>query len=312
MKKVSFLLVFMFLTFIFIFPQDYKGRARVRGYVNDEDGNPLEGVKVKLFHTSVKLGFDVITDSGGKWVAPWIKGGVWNIDFKKAGYMPQEISVKIKEIERNPKIEITMKKVERPAITEDLRHRLDQGNVLYEEGKYEEAIKVYTNILEQFPDAHLINSNIGNAYFKMEKYGQAIQHYQKFLEKDPNNQDVILYIGNSYANQGEDEKAYEWYKKIEFEKIGDVNALYNIGTDLYINSKFDEALKYYKRAVEIQADFLDALYQLGLTYLSLGNYQEALETFENYIKQDPDSERASQVREFIEFLKKKIDDKKIY
>jgi len=312
MKKVSFLLVFMFSTFIFIFPQDYKGKARVRGYVYDEAGNPLEGVKVKLFHSGYELGFDVITDSNGKWVASWIRGGIWNMDFEKAGYIPQKINVKIEENERNPEIEITMKKVEGPAIREDLRHRLDQGNDLYEERKYEEAIKVYKSILEQFPDAYIINGNIGNAYFKMDKYGVAIQYYKKVLEKNSNNQEVIMYIGNSYANKGESEQAQEWYNKIEFEKIDDVNVLYNIGADFYSISKFDEALKYYTRAVEIQGDFLDGLYQLGLTHLSLGNYQEARETFENYLRQDPDSERASQVKGFIEFLKKKIDDKKIY
>lgn len=308
MKKVCFLLVFMLLTFIFIFAQDYKGRARVRGYVYDEDGNPLEGVKVKLFHTSVKLGFDVITDSGGKWVASWIKGGDWNIDFTKPGYIPRKITIKIKEISRNPDIEIKMEKIEQQAITKDLKKEVNQANKLYDLGKYEEAIDVHKSVLEQFPEAYIINLYIGNAYFRMEKYDEAVQCYQEVLKNDPDNQEIMIYIGNSYANQGEDEKAHEWYNKIiDFEKIDDVNILFNMGIDFYNNSKFDEALKYYKRAVEIKGDFLDALYQLGLTYLSLGNYKESMETFENYLKQDANSERASQVRGFIDLLRKKID-----
>ena len=128
----------------------------------------------------------------------------------------------------------------------------------------------------------------------------------KILEKDPNNNEVILLIGNCYANWGQDEKALEWYHEIEFEKIDNPTVLYNIGTNYYNVSDFQGALKYYKKAVEIQESFIDGLYQLGLTHLTLGNYKGAIDAFESYIKQDPDSERASQVKGFIEFLKKQI------
>jgi tetratricopeptide (TPR) repeat protein len=63
------------------------------------------------------------------------------------------------------------------------------------------------------------------------------------------------------------------------------------------------ALKYYERAVELQEDFLDALYQLGLTYLSLTRNEEAIKTFEDYLNQDQDSQRASQVKGFLDYLK---------
>ena len=116
----------------------------------------------------------------------------------------------------------------------------------------------------------------------------------------------MLLIGNTYTNRGDDQKALEWYNKIEFEKIDDPIVLYNIGTNFYNMSKFDEALKYFEKAVRIQSDFLDALYQLGLTNLTLGHYKEAVGTFETYLQHDPDSQRASQVKNFIEFLKKKI------
>ena len=63
-------------------------------------------------------------------------------------------------------------------------------------------------------------------------------------------------------------------------------------------------LKYYKKAVEVQEDSLDAIYQLGLTYLAKGNNADALVQFESYLKFDPDSQRASQVQSFIDYLKK--------
>jgi len=64
-------------------------------------------------------------------------------------------------------------------------------------------------------------------------------------------------------------------------------------------------LKFYMKAVEKQKDSPDALYQLGLTYLNLQKNMEAIAAFEDYLKFDPDSSRATQVKAFIEYLKKK-------
>ncbi|MEW6455247.1 MAG: tetratricopeptide repeat protein [Acidobacteriota bacterium] len=309
MKKIGIILILFFLFCIFIFSQDYKGKARVTGIVSDEEGKPLEGVKVKLYSVIAGGGFEVMTDASGKWVGAWMRGGMWNIDFEKNGYMPKKISVEIYETQKNPPIEVRLKKMEGKVITDELKAELARGNQLFDEKKYQEAMLIYEDILKKFPDIYIINKNIGNCYFLLENYEKAEEYYLKVLEKEPNNYEIMLLIGNCYANRGENEKALEWYGKIVFEKINDPTVLYNIGTNYYNNSKFEDALKYYKRAVEIKADFLDALYQLGLTHLTMGSYRDAIGVFENYLKYDPDSERASQVKGFIEFLKKKIEEK---
>jgi tetratricopeptide (TPR) repeat protein len=305
MKKAALLLVLIFFSGSFVFSQDWKGQGRLLGHVLDEQGNPLEGVKVKLFYVKNQSGFEVTTDADGKWLASWIRSGQWNIDFEKAGFMPYKISVQFDEFKRNPEVNINLKKAEGLILTDELKASLNEGNKLFEEAKYEEAIAAYNKILEAYPDAYIINKNIGNSYFKMENYEKAEEYYLKVLEKAPENTEVMLITGNCYANRGQNEKALEWYSKLEFDKINDPTVLYNIGTNYRNISKFEEALKYYKKAVEINEDFLDAIYQLGLTCLSMQSYQEAINAFEKYLKRDPDSERAGQVRGFIEFLKKK-------
>ena len=45
--------------------------------------------------------------------------------------------------------------------------------------------------------------------------------------------------------------------------------------------------------------------RLGSTYLNLQKNPEAITAFEDYLKIDPDSPRAVQVKAFIEYLKKK-------
>lgn len=310
MKKACFMVTLILLASTIILSQAYKGKGKIRGYVFDEEGNPLEEVKVNLYSLKAQSGFETVTDADGRWKAYWIRGGTWNIDFEKSGYMPRKMSAEIKEWSKNPDMEIKMEKVEGLVISEELKEKLRRGNELFTEEKYGEALESYKSILEEFPDGFIIHKNIGNCYFQMEKYDLAEESYRKVLEKDSSNNETMLLIGNTYANRGQDDDALEWYGKIEFEKIDDPIVLYNIGTNYYKISKFEEALKYYKRAVEIQDDFLDGLYQLGLAHLTLGNNQEAIDVFEDYLEHDPDSEKASQVRGFVEFLKKKIKDSK--
>ena len=310
MRKAVFMVTLILLASTIVLSQAYRGKGKVKGYVFDEEGNPLEEVKVKLYSLKAQSGFETVTNADGRWKAFWIRGGTWNIDFEKIGYKPKKMRAEIKEWSKNPDMEIKMEKIEGSVITEELKENLRRGNELFNEEKYEEALESYKSIIEEFPDAYIIDKNIGNCYFQMEKYNLAEECYRKVLEKDSSNNEVMLLIGNTYANRGESDDALEWYSKIEFEKIDDPIILYNIGTNYYKISKFEEALKYYKRAVEIQDDFLDGLYQLGLAHLTLGNSQEAIDVFEDYLEHDPDSEKASQVRGFVEFLKKKIKDSK--
>jgi tetratricopeptide (TPR) repeat protein len=305
MKRLGFLMLVLLLSPPLIFAQGYKGQGRFTGMVTDDQGKPLAGVKVKLFSLKGQSGFETETDKDGEWKALYVRGGIWNIDFEKPGYMPKKLSAEIKEYDRNKPIEIRMQKAEGLVITDELKAALSQGNELYEAGKYEEAAVAYQAIVEANPDAYVIYMNIGNCYFQLQKYDLAEEYYRKVLEKDPQNAEAMLLIGNTYTNRGQDAQAMEWYNKIDFEKITDPMVLFNLGSSFYKQSKLDQALKYYKRAVELKPDFLDAIYQLGLTYLAMNNYSEAIAAFENYLKLDPDSERAGQVKGFIEFLKKK-------
>ena len=305
MRKCTFGLFAILLVASLVFSQDWTGQGRQVGYVYDEEGNPLEGVKVKLLYVKTQSGFETATDKKGKWAAMGVKGGMWFIDFELVGYAPKNISTTILDYRQvNKPIEINLKKVEGLFVTEDVKEEYRKGIDLFNEGKYDESITIYSGILENFPDAYIIHLSKGHSHFQLENYDEAETSYLKVLEHEADHVDALTGVGNCFMNRGDAVTALEWYNKIEFEKIDNHTVLYNVGTIFYNNSKFDEALKYYKRAVEIQEDFLDAIYQLGLAYLAKGNNAEALRVFENYLEHDPDSQKASQVQGFIDYLKK--------
>jgi tetratricopeptide (TPR) repeat protein len=289
----------------FLSAQDWKGKGRVIGSVYDQDGKPLEGVKVKLVWAKSTSGFEVMTDKDGKWTGAWLHSGTWNVDLEKIGYMPLKKSIEVSEASRNPDLKITMQKVQGLVLTEELKQTLGKANQLFEEKAYPAALDAYNAILAEFPDIYLLWKNVGNCYFAQDQYDKAEEAYSKILEKDANNVDAMLLIGNCYFNRNETDKALEWYGKIQFEKILDPAVLYNIGLNYFKTSKYEEALKYFKRSTEVQKDFEDSYYQMGVTQTSLQKNADAIATFEMFLKLFPNSEKAPQVQGFLDYLKKK-------
>lgn len=57
----------------------------------------------------------------------------------------------------------------------------NQGNILYLQGKYEEAIDYYEKV-KDLELKHQINHNIANSYVKLQNYEKAIEFYNKALE----------------------------------------------------------------------------------------------------------------------------------
>ena len=70
---------------------------------------------------------------------------------------------------------------------ENLMH---QGNNFYQGNQYEEAIKIYKQILAEGYESEAVYFNIGNCYFRTNKLGYAILNYEKALRLAPDDEDI--------------------------------------------------------------------------------------------------------------------------
>ena len=67
----------------------------------------------------------------------------------------------------------------------------DEGNKLYREGQYAEAITAYEKARSSGYTSGLLNYNLGNAYYRNDQLGQAIRFYEKARVYMPSNPELL-------------------------------------------------------------------------------------------------------------------------
>ena len=76
---------------------------------------------------------------------------------------------------------------------------MDQGNNLYQDKQYEQAIEAYQSIIHLGYEGTSLYYNLGNSYYREGKIGFAILYYEKALELSPGDDDAThnLAIANT-------------------------------------------------------------------------------------------------------------------
>ena len=67
----------------------------------------------------------------------------------------------------------------------------EQGNALYNDGNYTEAIEKYQAILKQGKHSAELYFNLGNSYYKLNNIAPSIYYYEKALQLAPDDKDIL-------------------------------------------------------------------------------------------------------------------------
>lgn len=67
----------------------------------------------------------------------------------------------------------------------------EQGNALYNDGNYTEAIEKYQAILKQGEHSEALYFNLGNSYYKLNNIASSIYYYEKALQLAPDDKDIL-------------------------------------------------------------------------------------------------------------------------
>ncbi|MBN2206350.1 MAG: tetratricopeptide repeat protein [Candidatus Aminicenantes bacterium] len=296
--------------------QEGMGTARLSGEVRDEAGLPLAGVRVALLHVETGINRVATSDDKGKWAVLGLGSGVWRITLSLAGYRMRVEDTVVRQTGRN----IPFKSVLRPLPTEgpaadtgvDL---VEEGNRLFEAGRYEEALAVYRKFFEKHPRRFQVHFNIGNCLKEMGDYDGARTSYGRVLDAVGQGErglagsalaaktiaavgEIALRRGDPAAARAEFERAISLYPQF-------AGLPYGIGEIYAANGRSEDALAYFELAARIKPDWPDPWLQLGRLRLKANDVENALKDFRTYLALAPDISNAGEIRELIESLAKK-------
>jgi len=141
-----------------------------------------------------------------------------------------------------------------PLLAQNGHQKVTEGNLLFEEEKYNEANTKYRNALLDAPDSPVIHFNIGNVEYKKNNFEEALKAFEKSLYSDD-----LLMQSKSY---------------------------YNIGNTHYKLNKFPESIQFYKKALQLNPNDEDAKYNLEYVRAKLKDQSEKQQQDQNQ-EQDP-------------------------
>ena len=316
-SKLSLIILASFLFVNYAIAQAGRGRARIGGVIEDEDGNSIKSAKIAIhLLENEKVKRETTTDKKGKWSIIGLGTGDWRVTASADGYYAVYVDIYVRQLEKMPKITLTLKKIEqsdKPTIEDEATLNLiEKANQLYEERKYDEALVSYEQFLEKNPDAYQVHLSIGNCYREKEELDKAIEEYNRVLERAKNDDlmgkkmaaKALAGIGECYMRKEDFEEAKNFFKQsIENYPENEILA-YNVGEIYFSNQKIDEAIHYFELAIQIKPEWSDPYLKLGYVYLNKADNAKAIENFEKFLELEPHSERSLSVKNIIDYLKK--------
>jgi tetratricopeptide (TPR) repeat protein len=308
----------------FVAAPAYAQTGQVKGKVVDAQNKPIEGAKITIINSEmVNRKFETKSKKDGNFLQIGLPTGNYKITAEKDG-MTQSFDVRIgldmKEVNfmLQPGGQAAggqMSKEEaakQAARVEGIKTKFAEGATLSNEGKYDEAIAKFQEVLVDVPKCGECYLNIGSVYAQKKEFDKSEEAYRKVLELNPDSVDAYNGLATIFNSQKKFDEAQkmsaEATKRASTGAGGAVNpeALYNQGVIAWNANDFAKAQESFTAAIAAKADHAESHFMLGKVYLNLGKLPDAAKEFETYTKIAPNGPNAKEAASNFEMLKSYI------
>ncbi len=131
-----------------------------------------------------------------------------------------------------------------------------------------------------------------------------IQTLKDILQKDPKNLLAWVELGNSYFDTNQPQESIEAYSKYLAIKPDNPDVRTDMGIMYRKLGDYDRAIKEFRTAAQNDPKHVNSRYNTGLVLLhDKQDIKGAIKAWEEYLKVDPNSDRANRVRTQMDKLK---------
>ncbi len=164
-----------------------------------------------------------------------------------------------------------------------------KARILHRMGKYQEAVSIITNLLEEDVKDDEAWMIFGEILEDMEDFDEAEQAYGQCVHFNPMNVSCWINRGNVLLSLEKYEEALICYDRALALKK-DLPAIWNNrGVALKYLGKYDEAIRSYNTAIKFDKNFADAYLNKAYLYFDLKKYEEARNALADYLRLKEDA-----------------------
>jgi len=136
----------------------------------------------------------------------------------------------------------------------EFEEQFEEANLLLRYKAFEEACKIYNELINENSKIPELHNNYGLALFYMNKFEEAIDEFKKAIEIDSAFPLPYANIGLVYLNKEEYEKAEEFFLKALELDPENPETHYNLAVTYYRMDKKPESLRHYEAFIEYSGD----------------------------------------------------------
>lgn len=311
--------------------------GQVKGKVVDAQGQPVDGAKILIENLDKGTrAIETKTNKKGEYIQVGLSPGKYRVTATKdALTTSRETNIHLDMLTLDFKLEAGAGGSGKPATKEEIakaKARADattkafgEGVELSNQGKNDEAIAKFQEVIAVVPTCAECYANIGTVQVQAKKYDEAEAAYKKAIELKPDFSEAYNGLANIYNTQKKFDLAAEASKKAMdlstaaaagaaggapgapgAAPAGNASQVFNQGVILWNAGKIPEAKAQFEQAVKLDPNLADAHYWLGMALVNAGTKEalaEARPNFETYLKLAPTGQYADIAKSIIASIK---------
>jgi tetratricopeptide (TPR) repeat protein len=182
------------------------------------------------------------------------------------------------------------------------RRRADRA---LREGEYEEAAKLFRELLANDVHDHQARLGLSYALLKQRLLRDAYDHAARVIMADPLSARAHALLGASILAAGDFRESVEEFKTALSIQENESLAVAGLAMVDFYENRLDSAIRGLRRAVDIDSSEPDYIFNLGQATARSERYKEAADAYERFLTIAPktDEDRRARIRGLIDFLR---------
>lgn len=175
------------------------------------------------------------------------------------------------------------------------------GNLLFQMRQFEEAERFFLKAIHLDERAATAYYGLGNVYYETELYEEAEKMFQQSIRLGLQDSDVYYMLGMTYVKRNNLTLSLPFLQR-GAELSDDIEKLFQYGFILAQLNYLQEAEKILLQVIQKQKDHADALYNLAIIEVHHQSYDTALQYIDKALRSQPNHQLALKAKDNIKKL----------